>query len=130
WELVNLLREYDVEFSVLIPYHARSAATLIALGAKEVVMGKMGSLGPIDPSIRIKGGELTGMSLSSTDIDSYEDFLRDEYQIKDPEEKIKAFELLGETVSPILLGKIYRNFLETKKDAEHMLRRNMKDPKK
>ncbi|MCA9374303.1 MAG: hypothetical protein R3B71_03565 [Candidatus Gracilibacteria bacterium] len=130
WELVNLLREYNVDFSVLIPYHARSAATLIALGAKEVLMGKMGSLGPIDPSIRIHGGELSGMSLSATDVDSYEDFLRDEYDIKDPQDKMKAFEMLGQNVSPVLLGKVYRNYLETKKDAEKMLRRNIKDPKK
>lgn len=130
WELVNLLREYNVEFSVLIPYHARSAATLISLGAHEVVMGKMGSLGPIDPTIRIAGGELSGMQLSASDIDSYEDFLRDEYQVTKPEDKMKAFEILGKDVSPLLLGKAYRNYLETKKDAEKMLRRTMKDPKK
>lgn len=130
WELVNLLREYNVEFSVLVPYHARSAATLIALGAKEVVMGKMGSLGPIDPTIRIKGGELSGMQLSASDIDSFEDFLRDEYQITKPEDKIKGLEMLGKNVSPLLLGKAYRNYVETKKDAENMLRRNINDPKK
>lgn len=130
WELVNLMREYNVDFSVLIPYHARSAATLIALGAQEVVMGKMASLGPIDPTIRIQGGELSGMQLSAADIDSFEDFLRDEYQITKPEDKVKGLEMLGENVSPLLLGKAYRNYLETKKDAENMLRRHMKDSKK
>lgn len=130
WELVNLMREYNVEFSVLIPYHARSAATLIALGAKEVIMGKMGSLGPIDPFIRIRGGELNGMQLSAADIDSYEDFLSTEYDIEKPEDKMRAFEMLGRNVSPLLLGKAYRNYLETRKDAENMLRRNIKDPKR
>lgn len=130
WELVNLLREYNVDFSVLIPYHARSAATMIALGAKEVVMGKMASLGPIDPTVRIRGGELDGMALSAADIDSFEDFMREEYQITDPKEKVKGLEMLSQNVSPLLMGKAYRNYLETKKDAEKLLQRNINDPKK
>jgi ClpP class serine protease len=130
WELVNLLREYNVDFSVLIPYHARSAATMIALGAKEIVMGKMGALGPIDPTIRIRGGELSGMQISASDIDSYEDFLREEYQITKPEEKMEAFKILSENVSPVLLGKAYRNYLETRKDARKVLQRHINSPAK
>jgi ATP-dependent protease ClpP protease subunit len=130
WEIVNLMREYNFDFSVIVPYHARSAATMIALGAKEIVMGKMGALGPIDPTIRIKGGELGGMELSASDIDSFEDFLREEYQVKKPEDKMRAFKILGENISPLLIGKAYRNYIETKKDAEKLLRRHIKDPKK
>lgn len=130
WELVSLIREYNINFSVLIPYHARSAATMIALGAKEIVMGKMASLGPIDPTIRIRGGELSGMQISASDIDSYEDFLREEYQITDPEDKVEAFKMLGENVSPVLIGKAYRNYLETRKDAQKLLRYNINNPKK
>jgi len=51
WRLVNLIREYCKEFGVLIPYKAHSAATMIALGADEIVMGPLGELSPIDPSI-------------------------------------------------------------------------------
>jgi ATP-dependent protease ClpP protease subunit len=130
WELVNLLREYNMDFSVLIPYHARSAATMIALGGKEIVMGKMAALGPIDPTIRIRGGELDGMNLSASDIDSFEDFLREEYQITKPEDKIEAFKILSENVSPVLLGKAYRNYLETRKDARKLLQRHINNPSK
>jgi ClpP class serine protease len=35
-------------FSVLIPYYAKSAATILALGADELVMGAPSELGPID----------------------------------------------------------------------------------
>lgn len=127
WELVNLIREYNMDFSVLVPYHARSAASLITFGAKEIVMGKMGSLGPIDPTVRIKGGELSGVKVSITDMDAYEDFLRDEYQVTKPEEKIKAFEKLAENVPPILIGKAYKNLLETRKDAMLLLKKYYKD---
>jgi hypothetical protein len=128
WELVNLFREYNADLSVLIPYHARSSATLIALGAREIVMGKMGTLGPIDPSIRLTGGPLDGMEISVADMDIYEDFLREEYQVVSPQDKIKAFERLANDVSPILIGRAYRNYLETQDDALKLLQRYINDP--
>jgi hypothetical protein len=130
WELANLFREYNLDFSVLVPYHCRSSATLLAMGAKEIVMGKMGTLGPIDPTIRLSGGNLEGMEISLADMDSYEDFIREEYQITQPEEKIKAFEKLAEAVSPILIGRAYRNYLETRDDASRLLQRYNNDPAK
>ncbi len=130
WEIVNLLREYDLDFSVLVPYHCRSSATLLAMGAREIVMGKMGTLGPIDPTIRLSNGELNGMEISLADMNSYDDFLREEYQIYKPEEKIKAFEQLARAVSPILIGRAYRNYLETRDDAAKLLQRYINDPKK
>jgi hypothetical protein len=39
------------KFAVAIPRHAKSAATLIALGADEIHMGPLGQLGPIDPQL-------------------------------------------------------------------------------
>src|SRR4051812_41704185 len=51
WRLMNLLREYATSVSVLVPYQAFSAATLLALGADDIVMHPMAALGPTDPSI-------------------------------------------------------------------------------
>ena len=51
WGLVHLIREFCKEFGVLVPYKAWSSGTLICLGADEIVMGRLGQLGPIDPSI-------------------------------------------------------------------------------
>ena len=51
WRIVSLIRQYCKEFTVLVPNHAFSAATLIALGADSILMHKMGCLGPIDPSV-------------------------------------------------------------------------------
>jgi serine dehydrogenase proteinase len=39
------------KFTAVIPRHAKSAATLIAIGADEIHMGPLGQLGPIDPQI-------------------------------------------------------------------------------
>ncbi|MBU6490963.1 hypothetical protein KGQ25_02310 [Patescibacteria group bacterium] len=45
-------KEYSNLFSVAIPRRAKSAATLIALGADQIHMGSISELGPIDPQIR------------------------------------------------------------------------------
>jgi len=39
------------KFSVVVPRRAKSAATLLALGADEIHMGLMSQLGPVDPQI-------------------------------------------------------------------------------
>ena len=50
WRLVSMIREYCDKFSVLIPYKAHSAASMISLGADEIVMTDLSELSPIDPS--------------------------------------------------------------------------------
>lgn len=61
FKISRLCQEYTQNggrFSVLIPYYAKSAATILALGADEIIMGPSSELGPIDPQIQIsdKGG--------------------------------------------------------------------------
>ena len=51
WRIISLFREFAQEVNVLVPYGAYSAATLICLGADEILMGRKGELGPIDPII-------------------------------------------------------------------------------
>src|SRR5580700_7443800 len=45
WRLVALFREFAKSFNVLIPYRAYSAASLLALGADEIVMHPFAELG-------------------------------------------------------------------------------------
>ena len=45
-------QEYSNLFCVAIPRRAKSAATLISLGADKIHMGSISELGPIDPQIR------------------------------------------------------------------------------
>jgi hypothetical protein len=54
-------REYSEKFSVCIPRKAKSAATLISLGAHEIHMGVVSELGPIDPQF----GGLPALGLSN-----------------------------------------------------------------
>lgn len=55
-------KENSPQFNVAIPRRAKSAATLIALGANEIHMGSMSELGPIDPQF----GGLPALGLTSS----------------------------------------------------------------
>lgn len=52
-KIVKLCRSVSQTFRVMVPYVAKSAATLIALGADQVLMGRVSELGPIDPQISV-----------------------------------------------------------------------------
>lgn len=53
--IINICRSYSDtdEFRVIVPSKAKSAATMICLGASEILMSKTSELGPIDPQIVI-----------------------------------------------------------------------------
>ncbi len=51
WNLVNTLRMFCDELEIIVPNKARSAGTLMCLGADKIVMTKQATLGPIDPSL-------------------------------------------------------------------------------
>ncbi len=46
------------EFTVIIPDLAKSAGTLMTLGAHHILMGPTSDLGPIDPQLQLKPGTL------------------------------------------------------------------------
>ena len=43
------------KLTVIVPDQAKSAATLIAIGAHEIIMGPVSDLGPIDPQMQLPG---------------------------------------------------------------------------
>ncbi len=52
YKVVMLIREFCEEFAVIVPFAAKSAASMLVLGADEVVMGPTSELGPIDPLVK------------------------------------------------------------------------------
>ncbi|MBM3703052.1 MAG: hypothetical protein FJW63_08735, partial [Actinobacteria bacterium] len=64
--MINICRSYsgNGEYGVIVPGKAKSAATMICLGASEIMMGKTSELGPVDPQIVIEeNNELKCFSL-------------------------------------------------------------------
>jgi len=60
------------EFRVVVPNFAKSAATMIALGADAIVMGYVSELGPIDPQYTISVGNMVQVVSGQSFIQAYE----------------------------------------------------------
>ncbi len=121
--LMSLLREFSKEVNVLIPYMAHSAGTLISVGADSIVMGAMGELGPVDPSVAnqfnppiqvedVQGGKLPSprprIPISVEDVTSYLSLAQDRAKL-DAAGMAAAFSALTDVVSPLALGNIQRH---------------------
>jgi hypothetical protein len=54
--LITICRSFSKPgYTVIIPKQAKSAATMVCLGAKEIIMSNTSELGPIDPQISFDG---------------------------------------------------------------------------
>ncbi len=51
YKLINVIRHHADVFRVIIPDYAKSAATLLAIGADEIIMGPASELGPLDAQL-------------------------------------------------------------------------------
>jgi len=138
--LISLLREFGEEVSVLVPYMAHSAGTLIALGADEIVMGAMGELGPVDPSVSntfnpiLETADIQGSTqqkprpripISVEDVISYISFAKVHAGL-DPDGMAQAYSALTSHVHPLALGNILRNHNLIRHLARTLLAMHMK----
>ena len=111
WRIVSMFREFCDEFSILVPYKAHSAATLISLGADKIIMGKKAELSPIDPTLRkTQMGEVTGppQEISVEDVNSYISFVRERANINDQSALAQMVSILANNLAPLTLGSINR----------------------
>ena len=51
-KILKLIRTYCEQLTVILPYEASSAATLICLGADEIQMSPLAQLSPLDPLVK------------------------------------------------------------------------------
>jgi len=76
--LINVCRSYSGgNFEVIVPKMAKSAATMLCLGAQKIYMSDTSELGPIDPqvTVRTENGTYTFLSVWSI-LRSYKDLLQ------------------------------------------------------
>ncbi len=129
WSVVSMIREFlgERSFGVLIPFRAHSAATVIALGADELIMARMGELGPIDATIQTgphnPRDPQTNQPLPISVEDARGFFtLPETLGMETLAEKSRAFDHLSNRVHPLALGSVNRILSQTKKVAEQLLR--------
>lgn len=117
WRLVSMIREYCDKFSVLVPYKAHSAATMIALGADEIVMSDLSELSPIDPSTanvfnpQDSQNPQNKIPISVEDVMAYFDLAKNKFGIKNDEELSHIFNKFVESnpqIHPLALGNVNR----------------------
>lgn len=117
WRLVSMIREYCDKFSVIVPYKAHSAATMIALGADEIVMSDLSELSPIDPSTANVFNPIDAQNpqnkipISVEDVMAYFDLAKNKFGIKNNEELSRIFSKFVESnpqIHPLALGNVNR----------------------
>lgn len=124
WKLVTKIREFCEEFSVIVPYRAHSAGTMIVLGADAVLMSPMSELGPIDPSLQIQTGnpgQFLLPDLGVEDITAYLSFLRDRAGITDQIGLAEGVKALADHLTPTLLGRMERVYSHIRLVARKLL---------
>lgn len=130
--IVKLIKNYCSKFSVLIPYYAHSAGTLIALGADEIVMHKLGELTPVDPSTTHPFNPRDPVDkklipISVEDISSYLKLAKDKGRVRESQMHEIFQNLTRHTyedlkhLHPLALGNVYRGQRIIKDLAEKLL---------
>lgn len=133
WRLVPVFRQFAKSFAVLVPYHAYSAATIMALGANEIVMHPFGVLGPIDPTVTNQfnpqmppdSGRFVGISVE--DVKAYVNFVKQTVGITHEDELVQMLAILAEKVHPLALGNVERFLSQSRMIARKLLNTHMED---
>jgi len=115
WRLVNLIREFSDSFNVLVPYRAHSAATMIALGADKIVMGRLGELSPIDPNIGTPFNpphpdvpNESKIEISVEDVFGYINLAKEKLEVTEQSNVISVLKMLTDKIHPLAIGAVYR----------------------
>ena len=125
WRIISLLRERFEQISILIPYKAYSAATMLSLGANEIIMHPYANLGPIDLQINYKSNNVE-KSISYEDIVKYFEFT-DKINLSN---KDLAFEKLTNEIPATLIGFARRSHNLEYKLSERLLETHLSDKEK
>lgn len=130
WRMVSLIRERVRRLSVLVPQAAYSAATLVALGADEIVMHPNGNLGPTDPQIRVprrvgKDGTVEPVGFGSEDLMAFLRFSKEAVGLTDQERILSVYSRFCEEVGAVAIGVAARSALLTVTMGEKLLQLHM-----
>jgi len=131
WRLVSMIREYCDKFSVLIPYKSHSAATMISLGADEIIMSNLSELSPIDPSTANVFNPTDPQNpnnkipISVEEVTAYFDLAKKRFEIKNDDNLAKVFMKFIEAnpqIHPLALGNVNRTYNLIRLLAERLLK--------
>lgn len=129
YKIVNLIREFCDHFSVIIPFVAKSAATMIAIGSDEIVMGPVSELGPIDPLV--KHPNYPDLWVPVQSIRFCLDFMQEKIsQSKDIDITTSVLYPIANKLDPWIIGDYEKAIKASYQYAEALLENNMFKDKK
>lgn len=135
WRVICMLREKFDKIGALLPWAAYSAATLLALGADEIIMHPFSNLGPVDPQLTTQrkipgqpaGQNIETISFGSEDIRYFLDFVKSDIGISDQAQLQQSFELICKEVGSIPIGVAKRSTQLSLSMSEKLLNLHIKD---
>jgi len=133
WRLITLIRDFSERFAVLVPGIAHSAATHVAMGADEIVMGPLSELTPVDPArfhpMLPKGPEGESLMISVQDLRHCVEFVKKELGASSPDSTAKILTALFDKVHPLAIGAMQQSYELSRLISEKALSTHM-DPDK
>ena len=117
-KLSKMLRVHCPTFTAVVPFYAKSAATLLVIGAKKILIGAYGEVGPMDPQVRDPqsgAGFIPSHSIQQT--------LKFIEETNDPLVKLA----LTDKLSPLLIGAFREMERATKQEVEEFCQ-HLPDP--
>ncbi|MCU0405362.1 MAG: hypothetical protein MUE64_00065 [Ignavibacteriaceae bacterium] len=139
WSLINLIKQFCDEYEVIVPSKARSAGTLICLGANNIVMTKQATLGPIDPTLNsplnpqnptFPQNPQARIPVSVESIKGYFEYAKQELKIKNEKDLAKIFIGLSGMIHPTVIGNVFRSRSQIQMLGNKLLNEHFKDKKK
>lgn len=122
-KLITLVRSQvgeEGQLRVIVPDFAKSAGTLMALGATKILMSDCSELGPIDPQISLRDGDGNDFTHSVlTYLNAYQEALR---ALREAPDDI-ANRMTFERFDPTLVGKFKAVKARAQLFAENLLKR-------
>jgi ATP-dependent protease ClpP protease subunit len=123
-----LLRTFGQQVNVLVPYKARSAGTLMCLGANQIVMSAVAELGPLDPQVMSAGEAKAGpQAISTESIHAFRRMAEEWFDLRDAEHRMQLFSLLSERIFPTSLGTFFRSDKQMRQIANELLQYQLPD---
>lgn len=109
-QLALLLREYAERLTILVPYRAWSAGTLLCLAADELLLAPLAELGPIDAHIGATGApppDAPGL-ISAQEIRAFRQMAQRWFGVERAEDRLQVLALAAQRIFPATLSAFYR----------------------
>lgn len=125
WRMMSALREAYDKVGVLVPFAAFSAATVLALGADEIVMHPFAALGPIDPQIRARNAKGEVRHFAYEDVGAFLKFIKEQVGVTEQSFLTPIMDRLFAVAEPLTIGAAQRASDLASEIGERMLKMHM-----